>query len=79
MGRQDIRTNTENCYGGTGDIKVSPKYYGTECAVLEMRESTVLNVIHILHVLTVLWCREEALHDYGDISTNCRHSVVIHS
>ena len=31
------------------------------------------------HLLTVLWCCEVPSRSHSNISTNCRHSVVVHS
>ena len=37
-------------------------------------------LIHNMYIMhTILWCCEGCWHNYSDVSTNCRYSVVVHS
>ena len=47
------------------------------CTIIINHSMETVTRTHIL--LTVLWCSEGSLHSHSDISTNSRHSVVVHS
>ena len=53
------------------------------CTLVFLRHAKFTVSAHhrILYILTdtVLWCCEGPSHSHSDISTNCRHSVVVHS